>query len=203
MGIQSFDSANYRVEYVPQRLASLEACVIACYAVLSAEVQKKAELNLGSIKLSLPDSRLFVDIAIDSGLVANRTLLNFLGIKLDNGNLISQSYALTIEKFSLPLVSVADACAILEPDIPSVEMRRIWLEALSTASKSTAHFTEAGATIRVARLGFACYATSRLVRQKFFDATGTVEPNSIIHSDLIPKFGGVWDVVDPNLNVLR
>jgi hypothetical protein len=202
MGIQQFDPANYRVEYVPQRLASLEACVIACYTVLSAEVQKQAELNMGSIKLSLPDSKLFVDIAIDAGLVANRTLLNFLGLKLDNGQLINQSYALTIEKFSLPLVSVADACTVLEPEITSVEMRRIWLEALNTASKSTAHFTEAGATIRVARLGFACYATSKLVRQKFFSATGIVEPDSIIHSDIKPKFGGVWDVVDPNINVL-
>ena len=86
--------------------------------------------------------------------------------------------------------------------IPAAEMLNIWVEALNTASKSAAHFTDAGATIRVARLGFACYATSKLVRRYFFDATRTPGPDSLVSLEVEPRFGGVWDSVDPTLNVL-
>ena len=202
MGIQQFDPKNYRLDYVPQRLAALDVCVLACHSVLSSRVSDPLELNFGSSKLSLPDSNLLIGIAIDAGLLANRTLLNFLGIKLSNGSLVNESYALTIEKFSLQLVPLADACKVLEPMIPAAEMLNIWVEALNTASKSAAHFTDAGATIRVARLGFACYATSKLVRRYFFDATRTPGPDSLVSLEVEPRFGGVWDSVDPTLNVL-
>jgi hypothetical protein len=202
MGLKPFDATNYRIEYIPQRLISLEACVIGCHTVLSNKMHTPLTLHLGSSTLCQPDLSLFVGLTIDAGLVANRTLLNFLGIKLANGALTNESYALTIENFSLSLVSINDACRVLEPDVPSPNMRQIWVEALNTASKSVAHLTEAGSTIRVARLGFACFATSRLLRERFFRATSTPEPPTILPADVVPGFGGVWDAVDPALNVL-
>jgi hypothetical protein len=202
MGIKTFDATSYRIDYIPQRLVSLEAWIIACHAVLSNKMQTPLTLNLGSSTLRQPDLSLFVGLAIDAGLVANRTLLNFLGIKLANGALTNESYALTIEKFSLALVSIADACRVLEPDVTPLHMHQIWVEALNTASKSVAHLTEAGSTIRVARLGFACFATSRLLRDRFFSATSTLEPPTILPADVVPRLGGVWDAVDPALNVI-
>lgn len=204
MGITRFDSSRYRIDYIPQRLRSLEACVLACHAVLSDAVNTTPlDLDLGSSKLRQPDLNLIVGIAIDAGLVANRTLLNFMGLKLDNGQLVSASYALTIEKFSLPVVSVPSACRILEPDVPAAAMASIWVEALNAASKSIAHLTEAGGTIRVARLGYACFATAKLLRKEFFQATSSAEPATLIPSLVEPRFGGVWDSVDPCLNVIQ
>ncbi|MGP1716569.1 MAG: hypothetical protein ACTS9Y_05260 [Methylophilus sp.] len=203
MGIKSFQSSHYRLEYIPQKIASLEACIIACHTILSSSVNQPLDLNFGTTRLSLPDSTLLIEMAIDAGLIANRTLLNFMGLKLANGGLVNESYGLTIEKFSLPLIPVVDACQILEPAIPMAEMHLIWTETLKVASKSTAHFTETGATIQIARLGFACFATVSLIRKNFFNATGTPAPLSIIPVDLEPKIGGVWDSVDPSLNYLH
>jgi hypothetical protein len=201
MGNKQFDPTTYRLEYIPQRLMSLEACVIACHTVLSSQVDNPLDLDLGSSKLSLPDLSILVGIAIDAGLVANRTLLNFVGIKLDNGTLVNETYGLTIEEFSLPLVPINDACRVLEPAVPSTQMLQIWVEALKTASKSVAHFTEAGATISVARLGFACMATAELIRRQFFTATSTPGPDSIITPEVKPSFGGVWNAADPLVNI--
>ena len=204
MGITRFDPTRYTVDYIPQRLRALEVCVLACHAVLSDAVGATAlDLDLGSSRLQQPDLSLMVGIAIDAGMVANRTLLNFMGLKLDNGQVVSESYALTIEKFSLPLVQMHSACQILAPGVPPDEMKRIWAEALTAASKSIAHLTEAGGTIRVARLGYACYATAKLLRKEFFQATGAAEPESLIPFAVEPRFGGVWDAVDPRLNVIQ
>ncbi|WP_229008087.1 hypothetical protein [Methylophilus sp. Leaf408] len=201
MGLQQFDPTTYRFEYIPQRIASLETCIIACHTVLSSHVDMPLDLNFGNTKLSLPDSNLIIGLAIDAGLIANRTLLNFMGLKLSNGSVINESYALTIERFSIPLTPVVDAFKILEPMIPSTEMHKIWAETLKVASKSAAHFTEDGATIQVARLGFACLATAKLVRHRFFNVTGTPEPHCIIPSDIEPKIGSIWDAVDPTVNL--
>lgn len=207
MGLQEFDPTNYELDYIPQRLRTLELCVVSCYAMLNGKVDSTPlHIDLGTSKISEPNLRLFVDTVIDAGLVANRTLLNFIGIKLNNNNLINEEYALTVTKFGLPLTPVADAITILSPPLfsPALfadELRKIWVEVLNTASKSTAHFTEKGGTIRVARLGFASYATSLVVRKYFYQALGKAEPDTLIEEDIKPKFGGVWDSVDPTYNV--
>jgi hypothetical protein len=90
MGIQAFDPSKYELDYIPQRLISLEACVLACHSVLSDKVATTPLLlDLGSSKLQQPDLGLFINLAFDAGLVANRTLMNFLGLKLENGTLLS------------------------------------------------------------------------------------------------------------------
>lgn len=199
MGIDSFEPSKYKMEYVPQRLAALEVCVHACYTVLNRTDDNAApsRIDLGVSTLLFSDTSVLTGIAIDAGLVANRSLLNFVGIKLHDGGLVSESYALTVEKFSLPLVPLSTAKNILLPDIPASEMNNIWIESLRTASKSAAHFTENGAMILVARLGFACYATSLLVRKHFYQALNESEPNSIITPEVRPSLDGCWDYVDP------
>ena len=201
MGLLPFSRSKYEIEYVPQRLRSLDVCVVACHAVLSGTVEDTPSiLDFGAGRIELPNLKLMVDLAIDAGLMANRTLLNFVGIKLDNGGLVTKSYALTIKKYGLSLTSVADAAQVLEPKVPAAMMTSIWVEALSTASNSIAHFTDDGATIRVAQLGYASYATSLLVRSKFYDALGLEAPASLIPIGKEPSSGGIWDGFDPRLN---
>jgi len=199
MGLQPFNPTQYEMDYIPQRLRGLEICVLACYAVLSGKANSSAlSIDFGTSRISEPDLRIFVDLAIDAGLIANRTLLNFMGIKLDNNSLVNASQGLTLMKYGLPLTPVADAIEILAPAVPGAALRVILIEMLSTASKSIAHFTEKGATISVARLGFAGYATSLLVRKWFYQARMATEPLSMIPSHVAPQYGGVWDAVPPS-----
>jgi hypothetical protein len=202
MGIQEFDPSKYELDYVPQRLTSLEVCVMACHAMLSDKVASTPlRIDLGASKLEYLDLSVFVNLAIDAGLVANRTLMNFVGLKLQEGGLVNDASGLNVTKFGLPLTSPAAAQTILMPSIPEAEMRRIWLEALSTASKSIAHFTEKGAIILAARLGYACFATAELVRRDFYAALGKPAPITLLRADVLPRHGTVWDSVDPRLNV--
>jgi hypothetical protein len=204
MGIVEFDPTNYRLDYIPQRLRSLEVCVMACHSLLNAMVDvTPLAINLGSSELKEDNLRLFIDLAMDAGLVANRTLLNFLGIKLANGGLVNIEDGVTISSFGLSLVPVSTAQKILLPEIPEFHMQRFWVEALTTASKSIAHFTEKGAVISVARLGFASHATAKLVRAHFYDALGIPAPKTILPPDVEPKFGTCWDWVDPQLKIVH
>lgn len=92
MGISPFDAtdtSNYEIEYIPQRLAALEICVHACYLALCGNLEEYGE-EVPVVQRTSPfgpkpvcSLRQFVSIAIDAGLVANRTLLNFVGIKLE------------------------------------------------------------------------------------------------------------------------
>ena len=137
MGLREFDPSLYELDYVPQRLRSLDVCILACFAALNGSVNSTPlSIDLGCAMLESSDLRVFIDIAIDAGLVANRTLLNFMGIKLDNGGLVNDRYGLTIEEYGLSLTPVSDAINTLSPEIPSTELGRIWTEALNTASKS-------------------------------------------------------------------
>ena len=70
---------------------------------------------------------------------------------------------MTISSFGMTLLPVSTAQKVLLPEISESHMQDFWVKALTTASKSIAHFTEKGAVISAARLGFACYATSKLV----------------------------------------
>jgi hypothetical protein len=157
-------------------------------------------IDLGSSQIEQDDLQLFIDLAIDSGLVANRTLLNFMGIKLQNGDLVNENYGLNISEFELSVTDIASAQKILLPQIPELEMRNLWVEALSTASKSIAHFTVKGATISVARLGYACFGTAQLVRKDFYAALGKPAPRAILSREVQPRLGTCWDSVDPNIN---
>ncbi|WP_186159371.1 hypothetical protein [Burkholderia gladioli] len=205
MGLQAFDPSLYREEYVPQRLARLEVCVHACYGQLKlrADAATPSMLDLGAAKLEFADTEILTGIALEAGLMANRTLLNFVGIKLENNGIENKSYALTVAEFGLPFAPLAAASNILAPDVPANAMKGIWTESLATASRSSAHFTSTGATIRVARIGFACYATSLLVRKYFYDALGEIAPPSLITDQVRPTVLGdpCWHSVDPG-NVL-
>ncbi|PLR26326.1 hypothetical protein PZBJ_05945 [Pantoea endophytica] len=197
MGINGFISDKYKMEYIPQRLLSLEACTLACHTILSGKDKSTPfELDLGSSKLQQPDLSIFIGLALDAGIVANRTLLNFMGLKLDNHDIVNSGYTLNISKFSQPLVPVTDACRILKSNhFSEYEIKDMWIEALTVASKSIAHFTETGATISVAKLGIACYATSKLVRHYFFDAMSENQPQSIITPEIEPKSDSLWGIV--------
>ncbi|MBR7989532.1 hypothetical protein KDX04_27250 [Burkholderia cenocepacia] len=201
MGLQSFDASLYKDEYVPQRLARLEVCVHACYAQLKlrADEPTSSALDLGAATLQFADTEILTGIALEAGLMANRTLLNFVGIKLENNGIENKPYALTVAEFGLPFAPLAAACNILTPEVPAEDMKDIWTESLATASRSSAHFTSVGATIRVARIGFACYATSLLVRQYFYNALGEAAPPSLITPQVRPTTRGdmCWHTVDP------
>lgn len=202
MGNNVFDAATYEMEYIPQRLAALEVCVLGCHSILSNRVDStELNINFGSSVLIKSDLSILVNLALDSGLIANRTLLNFMGIKLSNRNLINAENGLTVSEFHIPLITVEDATTILLPEIRQEALKAMWIEALTTASKSVAHFTEQGALIRVARLGYACYGTSKLVRERFYSTRQNVEPETLLTNDVIPVFSSVWDSVDPQLNV--
>lgn len=197
MGISGFISDKYKMEYVPQKLMSLEVCTLACHSIMSGKDKSTPlKLDLGSLKIEQPDLGIFIDMALDAGLVANRLLLNFMGIKLKNNDIVNKEYALNITKFSQPLVPVEDACRILkENHFSEYEIKDMWVDSLTVASKSIAHFTEIGATIHVSKLGIACYATSKLVRKYFFDATSTKQPTSIITPEIEPKGDNLWGKV--------
>jgi hypothetical protein len=204
MGITSFTTSNatemYQDVYIPQRLAALEMCVIACYSVLSDKADSTTlSLNFGSSSLTQLNSNTLTQILMDAGLVANRTLLNFMGVKLENGQLKNIDYALNIESFGLTKIPVATATQISLPEIPAVNMEKIWLKALRTASQASAHFTKEGAQTLICEVGFACFATSKLVRQHFYSAKSLTPPSSLIPASMEPKFGGVWDAVEPQL----
>jgi len=197
MGLEVFDKNKYKKEYLPQRLQSLEACVLACYSILDRQVlNNKLNINLGSHVLNQPDISLFVNVAIDSGLLANRALLNFMGIKLENHTIINADFALNIKSFDLLHVDLSSATKVLEPDISHQQLKLFWVESLQTASKSIAHFTHGGATVNVARLGYACFATSMLVRKYFYDTLSLNQPESIIPEKLTPKNGIIWDAIN-------
>jgi len=193
MGILAFDpsdTTNYDFRYVPHRLAALELCVLSCYYVQAGELLKASDEPISTVELKnvfgsrpLCSIEQFVGISIDAGLVALRTLLNFLGIKLDNHALTAQTIAHTVEKHGLPLISVSTATSVLEPTKPAADLEAMLLEALQTASKSSAHFTDDGATISVERLGWACYAVSLLIRRHYFDAKGLAQPATCIPDD--------------------
>lgn len=197
MGISAFDpvdTSNYDFQYVPHRLAALELCVVSCYRILSGalllEEQYKPKVDLATPFGHKPLCSIeqFVGISIDAGLVALRTLLNFLGIKLDNNTLNEKKYAHTVDEHGLSLISVATACAVLEPIVTSTDLKAMLIEGLQTASKSSAHFTADGATISVERLGYACYATSLLIRQHYFDAKGLPQPAKCIPMEAKPDY---------------
>lgn len=199
MGISAFDpndTSNYDFEYVPHRLAALEICVLSCFHVQAGELASAGNAPAPTVELknafrsrALCSIDQFAGISIDAGLVALRTLLNFLGIKLDNNMLTAKKYAHTVEDHGLPLISVADATSILEPTVQAAKLEAIMLEALQAASKASAHFTQAGATIPVDRLGWACYAVSLLIRLYYFDAKGLTQPATLIpdNADANPK----------------
>lgn len=194
MGILAFDPNNtqtYDFEYVPHRLAALELCVLSAFYVQAEYPAIDGDMPIPSVELKTilrtrPICSLdqFVGISIDAGLVALRTLLNFLGIKLDNHALTEKKYAHTIQDHGLSLISVANATSILEPTLAAVELEAMMLEALQTASKSLAHFTDEGATISIDRLGWACYAVSLLIRRHYFDAKGLPQPVTLIPNDM-------------------
>ncbi|ASL43975.1 hypothetical protein bAD24_I10815 [Burkholderia sp. AD24] len=203
MGLRPFEPNIYKMEYVPQRLAALEVCVHACYAALKRRIDQPTPtcVDFGVVGLGFANPDILLGIALDAGLIANRTLLNFVGIKLDNHDLTNKEYALTISKFELPHVDVDLAIKILESDgIPAAEMRRIWIDSLRVASGSAAHFTANGAEIHVARIGFACYATSLLVREYFFRMLDEAIPESLITEQVRPTLRGdhSWHYVDPS-----
>lgn len=96
--------------------------------------------------------------------------------------------------FGYPLVGVSDAINVLEPELNVLELRDVWRRALSAASKSAAHFTEDGATIHPAELGWARYATSRLVRSESYEVNGRKAPSTTLDERLIPtKADPVWN----------
>ncbi|MCS0016273.1 hypothetical protein [Vibrio parahaemolyticus] len=201
MGIVEFDSSQYTLEYLPQKLRALDACVISCYSVLTRSVQKnELNIDLDTVQFHQDNIDLFVELAIDAGLIANRVLLNFMGIKLDNSGLTNEKIALNIEAFDLQPIPVSDAVKILEGKFPASELEKLWVESLSTASRSIAHFTERGSQISVARLGYACYATSLLVRKYFLELKLDADklPPTIVPSEVIPILGSVWNSVDPS-----
>ena len=196
MGHVAFNKNKFTLEYIPHRLAALELCVTACDAVLCRGPRSDPfELKLGLITLEGSKFDPVVGMMLDSGLMAIRSILNFLGIKLDNGQLINQSYALTIERYNLPLVPLQTALSVLSPDIDENTLSEIWVEALTTASKATAHFTESGGAILVNRLAYAAYATSLALRKHFFQATNTLEPTCLIPEFCIPDYSP-----NPNVN---
>jgi hypothetical protein len=198
MGIVEFNPSRYRLDYVPQRLRALEVCVLACHSLLSGKADvTPLVIDLGSSQINQDTLKLFIDLSIDAGLVANRTLLNFMGIKLENGGLSNVEDDVTISHFGLAPVSVSIAEQILLPTVPESYMRGLWVRALTTASKSVAHFTERGAVISAAGLGYACYATSKLVRKYFYDALVTEAPIELLNPDVQPKHGTCWDAVEP------
>lgn len=198
LGVLEFDPFKYRLDYIPQRLRSLEVCVIACHSLISEMVDvTPLAINLGSSEIKEDNLKLFVDLAIDAGLVANRSLLNFLGIKLADRGLVNMDDGITLSSFGLSLLPAATAKRVLTPEIPEDYMQTFWVEALTTASKSIAHFTEKGAIISAARLGFACYATGKLVREHFYDALGKPAPKTLLTPEVQPKLGTRWNWVDP------
>ncbi|WP_415896600.1 hypothetical protein [Neptuniibacter sp. QD57_21] len=204
MGINQFDPSLYTLEYIPQKLRALDACIIACYSVLTRSVEdNELKFNLKETTFHQNDINLFVELAIDAGLIANRTLLNFMGIKLADGGLVNADYALNITEFELSHIEVSEATEILSGQLSACNLEDVWVEALSAASKSIAHFTKQGSQIRVARLGYACYATSMLVRKHFLEISDEVGeiPTSILPNEVIPKVGSVWDNVDPSINL--
>jgi len=194
MGISAFDSSNtdnYDLQYVPQRLTALELCVLSCYYVQTGELVVGADRPKTTVTRDdhcftpkrICDIDHFIGISIDAGLVALRTLLNFLGIKLDNHALTEQATAHTVQQHGLPLITVAQATSILGATLSAAQLGPMMLAALQTASKSSAHFTDAGATVAVERLGWACYAVSLLIRRHYFDAKGLAQPETLIPDD--------------------
>ena len=204
MGLRAFNDLDYQEKYVPQKLASLEICVAACHSVLSNQVAKGAvTLDFGSSTMHLANYDILIGIALDAGSVANRTLLNFLGLKLDNGIVEERAYGLTIENFSQPLLNLAVATKVLLPEIPEIEMKRLWADSLKVGSKSSAHFTADGAEIAVAHLAFACYATSKLVRTHFFQALNLSEPATLLNPKNTPTvMGKEWGSIDPRSMIM-
>ena len=207
MGLRPFEPNIYKMEYVPQRMAALEVCVHACYAALKRHIDEPTptSLDLGAVSLGFPESDTLLGIVLDAGLIANRTLLNFVGIKLDNHDLANKEYALTISKFELPPVKVDIAIEILKfQGIPPAEMRRIWIESLRVASSSAAHFTADVAEIHVARMGFAFDATSLLLRAYFFQVLDVPMPESLITEEVRPRLDGdpCWHSVDPSIGLM-
>lgn len=212
MGISPFDPTDtsiYEIDYIPQRLAALEICVHVCYLVISGRLTSSefddrmvqvTSPKLSSIPICSP--RQFIDLAIDSGLVANRTLLNFVGIKLDNGTLVEKSYALTVEKFGGGLVSLDDATNILVSVISADDLKDMWVEALTTASKSSAHFTELGAKVSIKRLGYACFATSLLIRKVFYKNQNRELPKTYLPEYAVPKKIGVWSNISDGSDIM-
>ncbi|UTV80952.1 hypothetical protein MQE22_13225 [Acidithiobacillus sp. YTS05] len=189
MGHNSFTKNQFALEYIPHRLAALELCVLACDSVLMKGPRPESfSINIGILEIQGQKSDPVLGALIDSGIMAIRSVLNFLGIKLNNGTLVNASYALTIESFDLPLVPLNKAISILSPKLEPDTLKNIWIEALITASKSTAHFTEGGGTIIVNRLAYAAYAASLLLRKHFFEATGTPKPDCLIPDLYIPDF---------------
>lgn len=200
MGISAFDSTNtdnYDLQYVPQRLTALELCVLSCFYVQTGELVERGNRPKTAVKRDdhvftprrICDIDQFIGISIDAGLVALRTLLNFLGIKLDNHALTAQKYAHTVEEHGLPLITVAQATSVLEPTMLASKLEPMMLESLQTASKSSAHFTDTGALVAVDRLGWACYAVSVLIRRHYFDAKGLAQPETLLpdNADANPK----------------
>lgn len=189
MGHTAFNKNKFALEYIPHRLAALELCVLACDAVLMKGPRSEPfVIEIGSVTAEGQKSDPVLGALLDSGLMATRSILNFLGIKLNNGTIVNESYALTIEKYDLPLVPLEAALEVLLPNIEASTLKEIWTEALTTASKSTAHFTESGGTILVNRLSYAAYAASLALRRYFFQATNTPEPECLISIINIPEY---------------
>lgn len=200
MGIQplSISRTIYEIDYIPQKLGALESCVLACFSILNSKYSGIDELAVGSQILKGDALRLFQELAIDAGLISNRLLLNFAEIKLDNGTLVSHKNGVTLSDFGLGSVPIADATSMLRGiGIPAVELHKIWVRVLTTASKALAHFTEQGATVQVEHLGFGSYATSLLIRKYFYDALRKPQPPQLLGTEVVPRLEGVWLGIEP------
>ncbi len=204
MGLPLFEKDKYLNEYIPQKLKTLEVCVLACHTLLKgSETPTQLYINLGDCELKDDSLDLFLDIAIDAGLLANRCLLNFMGIKKDNGTIENKDYGENIKAFSLEHVAIETAIKILEEDISSSELKFYWIKSLDTASKGIAHFTTEGSLINVAQLGYACFATVSLVRKYLYEALGVEQAESLIPLTLQPKKGTIWDAIYDEWEVER
>ncbi len=201
MGIRQFaiSQTEYELDYIPQKLRTLELCVLACSSILNEKYAPGTEdLTIGGQIVKGDALRLLRDLAIDAGLISNRLLLNFVEIKLDSGGLINQKTGVSLSDFGLGPVPVAVATQALRSlGVPADALRKIWVHVLTTASKALAHFTDQGASVRVEHLGFGSYATSLIVRSHFFDALGKAQPPSLLGPDATPRLDGHWLGIEP------
>ena len=154
-------------EHLPYRLGHLDGLRWASQVVMRRIVNSKICLSLNGVNpICFSKARPLTNPLFETGILYCRVLLNFLGIKHDNGKLIpiTQHNDLTIEKFGLQFITIDEL--ISAPTGSPEKIKQGCINTLFSASKAVAHFKNKEARLK-SEDSFLCATTTMWLTEEY------------------------------------
>jgi hypothetical protein len=173
------DREEYLIGHIPYRLESLRFCHHVCDMNKSPDPDYGYELPTGEFFDLNGHNRFFINPIIESGLLYNRVLLEFLGItrnrktgQLSQTRKSKDVTDICITDFGLPLVSVSQAVSGFSYAAP-LQIDVALQHVIETANKTVAHLTSGPAKPgSFPSLRLTCRVVIDLVIRHLYDPLG-------------------------------